>query len=341
MLMSLHMIARLGILALAASSLAALTAAQLRPEAVPPASAPNHWQAVAAPAGGMELVDSRDGRTRPIATPRTERWDYISASPWASEDGSMEAVVRYSALGDGGDGEVGLARVRLPHGEVLERIDPVVLPTGRAAWDPEANGRVVFPGATGRLYTCDFGGGATAAVAPLEWRVARPGMGEPFMIDPSWSRLPGPRKYLIVTMSLTAGKLPIGTPRTVAPWWLELDESGESIVDAGPLFDPEDPVAMEPGARIRHPSVVDRDGRSQLLYLRHEPTPGRAAVYAADLDLDPTTGRPRVRPGTASRVEDRATALAALIPSLDYQVSSTHDENGRAVFVLLASLVPR
>ncbi|OJW07093.1 MAG: hypothetical protein BGO49_27985 [Planctomycetales bacterium 71-10] len=347
MFTSLHTIARLGVLSLAASSLAALTAAQLRPEAAPKSSAPNPWQAVSARGAGMELVHREDGRTRRLAAPRSERWEYVSTSPWACEDGSMEAVARFATLNRDAwaeEGSVGLVRLRLPEGEVLERIETDAMPTGRAAWDPAGGDRVVFPGSTGRLYSYGFGQGPAgegSTVAALEWRGAPPEGREPFMIDPSWPQLPGPKRFLLVSMSPAQGMLPAGTSRPIAPWWLELDEDGQAIVDAGPLFDPEDPIALDPRGRIRHPSVIERDGRPRLLFLRYEPMQGGAAIYLADLDLDPATGRPSVRPGTVARVGDRATALGPLIPSLDYQPSSPNDESGRALTVLFASFALR
>ena len=100
MFTSLHTIARLGILSLTASSFAALTAAQLRPEPAPRSPEPNPWQAVASRDAGLELIHREDGRTREIATPRSERWEYVSTSPWACEDGSMEAVARFATVAE-------------------------------------------------------------------------------------------------------------------------------------------------------------------------------------------------------------------------------------------------
>lgn len=347
MFTSLHMIARLGILSLTASSFAALTAAQLRPESAPRSPEPNPWQAVSSRGAGLELIHREDGRTRGIAAPRSERWEYVSTSPWACEDGSMEAVARFATVNHDAwadEGSVGLVRLRLPEGEVLERIETEAMPTGRAAWDPAGGDRVVFPSSTGRLYSYGFGRGQAGegpTVAALEWRSAPPEGHEPFMLDPSWSQLPGSKRVLLVSMSPSKGRLPAGTSRPVAPWWLELDEEGQAIVDAGPLFDPEDPVALDPRCRLRHPSVIERDGRPRLLFLRYEPTQGGAAIYLADLEPDPATGRPRVRPGTAARVEDRATALGPLIPSLDYQPMSPNDESGRALTMLFANFALR
>lgn len=348
MFTSLHTIARLGVLALAASSLAALTAAQLRPEEAPKSSVPNPWQAVSAGGAGLELIHREDGRTRRLAIPRSERWEYISTSPWACEDGLMDAVARFAALdraAGADEGSVGLVRLRLPAGEVLERVETDAMPTGRATWDPAGGDRVVFPGSTGKLYAYRFGRGPDGegpTVAALEWRTAPPEGREPFMIDPSWPQVPGPRRFLLVSMSPAQRWCPAGTSRPIAPWWLELDEDGQAIVDAGPLFAPDDPIALDPRTRLRHPTVIERDGRARLLFLRYGPTDGGTAAYLADLEFDRETGRPRVRPGTAATVGDRATALTSLIPSLDYRLSSRpQDEGGRALNLLLASLAPR
>jgi hypothetical protein len=338
MLMSLHAIARLAVLAFAGLSLAALTAAQMQTPSRAPGSwaadPANPWEVLSADVrpgrGPVELIDRRDGRLRRVDLPGAERWDYLAASPWIAADGSMEAVGRFatpapSASGADGEGGVGLVRVRLPQAEVLERLDLEVMPTGRPAWDPARADRVVFPGSTGKLYSYRFAaaddpseaarGGST--VRPLSWACEAPGGYEPFLIDPVWSKAPELRGLLIVSLARMRGKEDAGKPLPIAPWWLKLDEEGESIVDAGPLFDPAELAGLDAKVRIRFPNVARRDGRLRLIYMFHDAWAGRSVAHAADLEIAPETGRPRVRPGTAAAIAGEASAFGALVPSLD------------------------
>ncbi|MDG3007314.1 hypothetical protein [Paludisphaera mucosa] len=355
MLTSLHTIARMSVLAFAGLSLAALTAAQFQPRpATTVATAPNPWEILGAetgPGGSVDLVHREDGRVRRVATPDAERWEYLTPSPWMADDGSMEAVGRFATpiAGDPYDAEgaVGLVRLRLPQAEVLERLELEVMPTGRPAWDPSRDDRVIFPGATGRLYSYRFApepaDGRNAAggssVVALQWRCDPPGGREPFLIDPVWSGLPEMRNRLIVSLTVLRKGVETRLTPSIAPWWLELSDDGEAIVAAGPIFEPSDPVAAEPRVRLRYPSVVHCDGRLQLIFLRHEPAKNRGTVYAADLELAPATGLPRVRPGSALPVGDRPIAFGTLIPSLDAHWAFSFPVGGHQVMSL--ALGPR
>jgi len=332
MLTSLHAIVRLSVLAFAALSLAALTAAQLRPapsNSSPSAPAgPNPWEALTVDARPgrqpVDLIHREDGRLRRVETPASERWDFLAPAPWLAEDGSMEAVGRFAsqpgAADAGGEGAVGLVRVRLPGSEVIDRVALDVMPTGRAAWDLERSGRVVFPGSTGLLYSCRFPDGDEAggpSVRELGWACATPGGLAPYVTDPVCPDAPGLRGLMIV--SLAGSAKAEGPPEVarISPWWLRLDEEGEEIVAAGPLFGPADLDGLELRARMRYPNVAVVDGRLRLIYMLHRPCTGRAVAFAADLEIDPATGAPRVRPGSAGPVDEEPVAFGTLIPSLD------------------------
>ncbi|WP_165247490.1 hypothetical protein [Paludisphaera soli] len=339
MITSLHAIARLAVLAFAGLSLAALTAAQLQAPsrtagAVAPADPANPWEALSADVrpvhGPVELIHRGDGRLRRVDLPGPERWDYLATSPWVAADGSMEAVGRFSTTGPPdsgtpGEGAIGLVRVRLPGAEVVERLGLEIMPTGRPAWDPARAGHVVFPGSTGKLYSYHFAAGddptevarGGSAVRALDWRCEAPGGREPFLIDPVWSQAPEMRGLLIVSLARMRGVGDAGKPLPISPWWLRLDEEGESIVDAGPLFDPADSAGIDARSRMRFPNVARRDGRLQLVYMLHDAWTGRSVAHAADLEIAPETGRPRVRPGSAAAITGEALAFGTLIPSLD------------------------
>lgn len=346
MLSSLHTIARLGILAFAGLSLAALTAAQMQPSAQAPGLAggggENPWQSLCMEPGRdgspVELVHRGEGRRRLLEVPGGDRWEYMTTSPTVAEDGSMEAVGRFaSAVGDAGsnpEGLVGLVRVRLPQGEVLERMDLQVMPTGRPAWDPLDAGHVVFPGASGGLYSYRFTPGASAdespasAVEAVEWRCERPGGTKAFIIDPVWPRHRDFRKYLLVSMTPVRRAGDLGPAPPILPWWIELDDAGEAIVAAGPLVAPGDPAASEVTGRLRQPTVIEHDGAVRLYYARRGESLNEIRICAAELELDPATGRPRIRPGTAGPVGDLPIGFGPMVPSLDGRTAFTYSLDG-------------
>ena len=355
MFTSLPTIVRLGVLSFAGLSLAALTAEQLQSESAPTRLAlrPNAWEAVNIETergtNVLELLNREDGRMQRAVVPPSEHWEFVSTSPWSDENGSMEAIGRFSQVGFScgravPDGPIGLIRVRMPEGRVIERVPLDVLPTGRPAWNPLRADQVVFPGSTGQLYSFRFTPEATAsagasnwegaAVRPLTWACEPMGGRAPYLVDPSWPREPELKNLMIVSLA-PFGRPVDGKPAPLTPWWLELDEDGEEIVAAGPLFGPDDPDAA---GQMRSPIVTVRDGRPRLAFIQQKAPTGPPTAFLADLEWDPQTGRPRVRPGSTAPLPVALPSQGTLIPSLDaataYLAPLGHMEGVRGVLRL-------
>ncbi|WP_165073477.1 hypothetical protein [Paludisphaera rhizosphaerae] len=341
MFTSLHTMARFAVLTFAGLSLLALTMAQLQPQTSVSATRENPWETLTVDAGEgrgeIHLVDRVSGETKVVMPPAAERWDFLAASPLRADDDSMEVVGRYaSPVNDEANspfgGTVGIVRVRLPKCEVLERLEMDVMPTGRPAWDPTGSGHVVFPGATGRLYSYRFsneGSSTSSSIAPVEWRCDPPGGKDPFIVDPVWPRNPHFRNLVIVSLAPAKKLGERGPDLPLTPWWLELDQDCDAIVAAGPLFDKDDPLMTTPKMQVRYSNVVDRDGRLELIYLRHNPGQLSGSVCTAELELGEGLNRVHVRPGSAGPVSDCPITIGAMLPTIDARIAFTVPSLGR------------
>lgn len=346
MFTKLYTISRLAVLAFVLLSLAALTAEQLHSERVSNHMVrENPWETLVLESGDgrgtIHLIDRVSGQTKIVGTSLPERWDFLAASPFMAEDESMQAVGRYSSPlasdGTSTDASVGLVRVNLPRGEVLERVEMEVMPTGRPAWDPNGASHLIFPGATGQLYSYRFSDDASKAstISPVQWRCEPPGDVEPFIIDPVWPKGTPFRNLVIVSLS-PARRLGFpGEDPPLAPWWLELDEDSEAIIAAGPLFDADGPKM----ARVRYPNLAWRDGRPELIYVQHDSETATATVCTAELEFGKGPNRLRVRPGTAGPASDAPLTFGAMLPTLDARLAFSVPPLGR--HAVMVSLNPR
>lgn len=127
------------LLALAVSSLResrsmSLPLGAARWDTISSLSWPNHWEDQAR----CYLIDRESSRCDLVPLPSGNRWDQLSVSPWCDEEGNTEAVCqsdRFPAVG-GGQSFWGLARLRLPEGDVIDEVRLELLPTGRPCWVP-------------------------------------------------------------------------------------------------------------------------------------------------------------------------------------------------------------
>jgi hypothetical protein len=200
------------------------------------------------------LVDRRTGNRTPIEPPHDLTWDLLSVSPWLDQDGKVEVVARWAnhASDDSSEPFCGLGLLKLPEAIVVARIPTEVLPTGRACFVPGRPGEIVFPAGDGQLYRCtlaentrgdaeaevqrpvEHASGSTA-IHPLVWGCPAPDSGIVLLNDPAWPT--DPRLAHLIFVSLTSQKL-CGPKQVFDPpevWWLELGDSCETIVRAGPL----------------------------------------------------------------------------------------------------------
>lgn len=359
----LESIARLLVIAATLFSVAALTASQFQP--VGAEGGPRLASSWDSSSSGysqnddrIHLIDRSDGRTTTMAVPDGERWNYISATPWKSDDEGVEAVGRFNRSSrrgvDPGSPVCGLVRLRLPDAEVIERVSLDVIPSGRPAWNPLRNGQILIPAGDGRLYSYRFEsrsdgvGGLIATpetqatvgtdLSAVKWRRQAPGQGEPYLTDPVWPTVPELQNLVIVSLCAMSaapnGRLGYGPPDL---WWLELSDDGEQIVDAGPLIDPvDDPDAA--GVRRRFPTVVARDGRIELAYLVSRPHGSEAELRVGDLERRAEDGRFRLRFGPAVEGAARTLPIGHLIASFDGRwIHGFSTDLGRIISLPLAA----
>lgn len=255
---------------------------------------------------GSVWFDARDGR--PVeAPPESGRpLEYASRSPWRDERGRSRAVGRWCLDPDAGaqSSGCGLALMSLPDGEILDRVSTDSLPLGFPCWEPGGTSdRVLFATCDGRLYLHEFGAtagepgrvGPAKEPAPIRWGIARPGLGEVLLSDPSWVAVPGLGDLVLVSIrSLEPRHDGQGRYSLARLWWLRLGEDRRTIVAAGPLLDE---AVASPGRDVRCPSIVSReDGARLLAYLDRE-AGGGWSLRLARMDVLDRRPVPIARPG--------------------------------------------
>lgn len=277
----------------------------------------------------VQLIDRKDGRTRTMAAPKGERWQYLSPAPWRDHEGVVEAVGRFTRSPARGASATapacGLVRLRLPQAEVIERVAMDVIPTARPAWNPLDDGQVVLAAGDGRLYSYRFDArdvaegliatpekeaAVGADLVPVRWSCRPPGGAEPFLSDPVWPNVPELHNLLIVSLSaLAPGENGRAQFAPAVLWWLELDADGEQVVDAGPLIDPSDVANEDAGVRHRQPSIEVRDGRIELAYHASRLGNPEGETRVGELERRPEDGRPRLRVRSTGRGSARRALL--------------------------------
>jgi len=297
-----------------------------------------------AESGKTALIDRTTGSQQPVELPRDLTWDLVSVSPWCDPDGRPEAVGRWAghATEDGSEPFCGLGLFRLPDASPTIRVAIDVLPTGRACFVPGRVGDLLFPAGDGQLYRCtigrEVGGGESAdparsdvtevhepaTVRPLAWGCPAPADGKVFIRDPAWPSEPKLRNLVFVALSVQkrTGRRPFFEPPKL--WWLEVDDSGDTIRRAGPLtraLSSESEVDM---TAERFPTVVARqEGKLGLVYLSQPPRERLTQLRWARLDVDPKTGVPQMTVSeTLNDSTERAVNLTPPVISAD----------GRSVF---------
>ncbi|WP_165223714.1 hypothetical protein [Aquisphaera insulae] len=254
--------------------------------------------------GRLYLIDRESGRCDGLALPSGERWEFVEVSPW-SDGAALEAVGRYYRI-DAEEG-FGMARFRLPGGEIIERIRADVLPTSRPCWVPGRPGRTIFAAGDGRLYRCDFAPGKEAAGAmaeeggaprELEWRCPPPSTVPCFLADPSLCSDPRYGTLAVATLISLRYDSRGNQEQSTSFWWFRLDPDATAIEACGLLLD-DQPERRGAGKRLqRYPILsVSRDGELALIHLGRDDRADSMEMICVPLEIDPRTGGPRLRPG--------------------------------------------
>jgi hypothetical protein len=277
------------------------TPTRFRVSAPPPYDVVNGFLLNTIP-GDSQWLDVETGQMRKVPIPEGDRIEYASCSPWQDDEG-CQVVGRWTHRVPNRFGmrarEFGMARYAIPSGRVLDQIPMEVVPASQPCWFPGTAAKVLFAGVDGRLYRVDFDGkgddGDGPRPVPLVWRLPAPGTSM-LIRDPVWPSDPRMGGRLIVSLSYWTG----GTQNRLSPsrlWWLKLDRSGLSVVEAGVLTDPAMPTAGESRRDDeRFPNVVITPNGSPLLaYLSQPRETSLWDLRLTPLRFEAATGRPTAR----------------------------------------------
>ncbi len=254
------------------------------------------------PAGSVWL-DAETGRTTETGALEGQALRYASVSPWLDESGRPQVVGRaVRRPGDPAPDLMALVRMTFPEGRVLDRVALDIMPASPPCWAPGTRARVLFGGGDGRLHRFDFedasdDSGSTRhpdeQPRPLAWHCPPPGGRLAQVWSPCWPDDPRFARTILAAVEM----MPPGpdrqslTPRRI--WWLRLDDAGEAVVSAGPVFDPH---AIPEASDASTPSVgTTPDGGLVLAYYVSTDR------TTWDLHISPLTvdeaGRPHAGPG--------------------------------------------
>jgi hypothetical protein len=251
--------------------------------------------------GGTLIVHLDSGRLSTLPLPPGLGIDKASLSPW-EEDGRRQIVGvgwnRSGAEKSLSRTEIGLIRMSLPDGEVLDRLilSDEALPLEAPCWIPGAPASVLFVGGDCRLYRVDFGSSplnrdiedvADRHPRALEWLATLPGAGVQVR-DLTWPdeiRLGG--RALV---SLRFKDRETGRYTDWQLWWLQLDRGSTSIVTAGRLLES---GSLAAGVSPRLPNLVSVRGKPVLAYLAQWPGESGWQLRVAPIHFDPDSGSPQ------------------------------------------------
>lgn len=233
-------------------------------------------------------TDGSSGRTHLMPPPNGMLLEFGVCSPWRDGTGRFQVAGRLSGE------NTGLAQVSFPDGAVLDFVETGgALVASRPCWYPGTRPRVLYAAGDGCLYRCDFRDETTglASEAPdgrpsrIGWTAPSMPTPEAYLSDPCWPREPRFDRVLLVVV---ASRINLdGQPRPAHDrlWWVRLDEAGEAVIEAGPVF--ESPT-VSGGGFLRSPVVATAaDGGVVLAYLSTDrPREGRWELRAARLAFD-------------------------------------------------------
>jgi hypothetical protein len=276
---------------------------------------------------GFRLLDLETGRLGTFSLPFENGIDLASASPWVDRGRRHVVGLGWKQAGYYGSeerGDVGILRMSVPDGEILNWI-PVPsagsLPANHFCWVPGATAAVVYAASDGKIYRIDFersraDGRVEAVPEPspcqVTWQTKLTGVTDVVVEDiayPDDARLGG--KILVSLRSKHSGTRRYGHSEI---WWLQPDQEGTSIVEAGRLLEP---AAEAEPCEQRLPGLAgDAHSPTCLLYFEH--IVGRAdyQLRVAPLRLDGgRRGIPQVRQAESRVAATGCLPISATSPS--------------------------
>ena len=280
------------------------------------------------------LIDPENSRCLVVPLLPGNRWGQLSVSPWCDADGNTEAVCQSFSSPGGAAGRSfwGLARLRVPEGEVIEEFKLDLLPTGRACWVPAHPGRILFAAGDGQLYLHDFPGWSSdgeivtdaaarsnvSALCQVSWE-GPPPIGESvFITDPVWPRHPRLRHLVFATAIPQFRKPQQAVTQATEIVWLLMSDEGAEVKASGLLGIPTEEASGDCVISRRFPNLEQgQDGTIRLAYLSTGRQDRTFRLKVVPIEIDSKTGHPRVPTHCLPRVLDEDCAPVPPLFSAD------------------------
>lgn len=212
MTVSVHSMVRLTIFLAVGSTILAVGVSRLDPprqirRSLQPVTTMNvNDSALRKPDRHPRWLDLETGDLTTISINAHDVFEAASCSPWVDESGKRQVVGRWSSRSVEGPLMVsqafGLGRYSYPDGELLNQVDSEIVPIGPPCWFPGTQARVLFSAGDGQLYRFAFEPMETTDYdmlnqdepvdhqpTALTWGCPKPGRGDVFISDISWSTL--------------------------------------------------------------------------------------------------------------------------------------------------------
>ena len=266
--------------------------------------------------GGVTLLDLDSKTLEEVPLGKQEVLDQASASPRRDGRGRVQVVGRWARFGSGFIArDFGLARLTLPDGKILDRVNTEILPVSPPCWFPGDSPRLLFAAGDGALYRYRFADddGLNADPTPrrLAWYPRSPELVDAHIVDPEWPIEPALGGRLVLALStLNPAKPNRYTPATL--WWMQLNSAGTAVADTGRLIRRDPNSDTNPPGEERFPTVGRLPGVSSphLAYLFRPEGQAGYRLRIAPLHRDEATGAPYANASEARELSERCGPVA-------------------------------
>lgn len=294
------------------------------------------------------LLDARTGKLSEATIEGKGSLEYVSCSPWTDERGEFELMGRLTtrtgrgrhALCDGAE----LIRFSTSDTGARERVELGPVVSGRPCWLPGLPSKVIVPAGDGLLYVRNFGtdgDGADEPLHPVRWSCRPPGGGEPLLSDPIWTAVPSLGERLLITLCERRSDASGVTYLRSKLWWIKLDETKTSVVEAGRLTVPavdgrggegSGPVSVDEDEERMPNLAIGADRRPVLAYLSRHKGENGWRVMIAPVETDGATGPPVARLSESRQIRrDCAVVTPAFSPDGRWVYSFARETTGGPV----------
>ena len=304
-------------------------------------------------AGPPRFLDFDDGRLVGLPIPASDRLQYVGCSPWKDERGRSHVVGRWMSISGQDEtsilGDVGIARISFPDGQVIDRVSSQIVPVSPPCWSPNASPRVLFAAEDGRLYRMSFAGSSSSAAEPNsddDLRSPRPiaWRGEPRetsrLTDPSWPVLPAFGGRLIASLSRRIEVPDKRSRRRIyyrpAELWCLSLSSDSSWIESASRLTPADADGLE-----ERFAGLGRafDGSIRLAYLTRRTGETFWRGRLATVSIDPNGGNPSVLADTIHDVVNNCLPIAPSFSTDGLHVDFARENDDGALLVKHVPLV--